>query len=52
MGRAGGPEKDDLGLGAMAIMGYSTIGGTAVGAEIGALIRTEMWQELSLPGVT
>jgi hypothetical protein len=43
-------ENDAYGLGAFSIVAYSTLGATALGAITGALIKTEKWQELPIPG--
>jgi len=43
-------ETDELGLARSLIVIYSTIGGSALGAVTGAFIKTEKWQEVSIPG--
>jgi hypothetical protein len=42
-------ENDAYGLGAFSIVAYSTMGGSALGAVTGAFIKTEKWQEVSIP---
>jgi len=44
-------ETDELGLARWAIVMYSTMGATAIGAVTGAFIKTEKWQELPIPGI-
>jgi len=43
-------ETDELGMARMSILVVSMFGGAALGAATGALIRTEKWQELPIPG--
>jgi hypothetical protein len=42
-------EKDAYGLARFAIVFYSILGGTALGAVTGVFIRTEHWEDVTLP---